>query len=127
MAIFGFFGVLVSLRGGSSVEFVDNFGKNIVAELVAVYFDKETKGLVMLENRESFGAEFLQAVFENLETFVVFALATVVQSLGGVKTVFNIGFGDVKQNSGFDFVTGAGGNRHDLIFFAGPTTDARED
>lgn len=81
----------------------------------------------MLENRESFGAEFLQAVFENLETFVVFALTAVVQGLGGVKTVFDIGFGDVEQNGGFDFVAGAGSNRHDLIFFAGPTADARED
>ena len=30
------------------------------------------------------------------------------------------------DKSGFDFVAGAGGYRHDLVFFARPTTDGRK-
>ena len=49
----------------------------------------------MLEDGESLGAELFEASAESFNVFVVFAVATIAKSFGGVEAGFNIGFGDI--------------------------------
>lgn len=77
----------------------------------------------MLEDGKSFLVEFLEAGLENGEIFVVFAGAAVIENFGFLETTFNIGFGDIEDDGGFDFVAGTCGDRHDLVFFAVPAAD----
>ncbi len=63
---------------------------------------------------------------EGLKVFVIGAIATVVEDFGGVEAFLNIGFANIKDDDGFDFVTGARGDRHNLVFFTLPAADGRE-
>lgn len=112
---------------GFGVEFVDDFVKNAFAELVAVDVDEEVESFVILEDGCGFGAEFLEAGLENLEVFVVKAVAAVVENFGLVEAAGDVGFGDVEDDGGFDFVAGAGGDGNDLVFLAVPAADGGED
>lgn len=69
---------LLSCGGSFGVKAVDDFAKNLFAGLVAVDFDEEAEGVVVLEDGAGFGAEFLEAGFEDAQIFVVLAIAAVV-------------------------------------------------
>ncbi len=49
----------------------------------------------MFDDGEGFGAELFEPIMENIEIFVVGALAAVVEDFGLAKTVFDIGFGNI--------------------------------
>ena len=104
--------------GSFVVKFGNDFVKNIFARIIAIDFDEEAEIVVVLNDWHGLLAEFPEAVFEDIEIFIVEAVATIIQSFGGFKTPFDIGFGDIEENDGFDFVATAGGDRHNLIFFA---------
>lgn len=62
---------------GVLVEFGDEFVKDLLAGLVAVDFDEETFGLVIMKNGSGLGAEFLEAGGKNLGVLIVGAIATI--------------------------------------------------
>lgn len=77
----------------------------------------------MSEDWECLGAEFCKSGTKSPDVVIVFALATIVESLGGFEAGFDIGFGNVEPDDGFDFVTSVCGGIHNGSFFAGPTAD----
>ncbi len=108
---------------GFAIEFVDDFFKDGITGLVAINFYEQAERFIMLQDWKGFFAKFLKTSLENFKIFIVSAIAAIADFLGFAKTVFNIGFGDIKDDGGFNVVTSAGGDRYDLIFFAVPTTD----
>lgn len=108
-------------------KFVDDFGKDGVAGLVAIDADEEAEGTVVEENRESLGAEFVEAVAERLEVLVVLAGAAVTEGFGGLPAELNVGFGDIEKDDGLNLVAGFAGGCHNGVLFAGPAPDGRED
>lgn len=77
----------------------------------------------MLEYGDGFGAKFFDAGAESGEFLVVFTVATVAESFGSVPTILDIGFGNIEEQDGFDFVARLFGGGHNGIFFAGPAAD----
>ena len=63
--------------GGFLVKFFDDFVKDGLARLVAVDLDEEAEGLVVLQNGQSFFAEFLDAGAKDFDGLVVCAFAAV--------------------------------------------------
>ena len=64
---------------------------------------------------------------ENLQIFVIGAVATIVGFPGSFEAFNDVGFGDIKNDDGLNIMTGAGGYGHDLFFFAVPATDGGKD
>ena len=112
--------------GSFFVKFFDELVKDGVAGLVAVDFDEKPQGFIVLDDWHGFFTKFFDAGFKDVDIDIVFAFATVVELFCGFETLFDVGFGDVQNNNGFNFVSSAGGDGHDLVFFAFPATDRRE-
>lgn len=108
------------------MKFIDDFRENSVAGLISINFNEKTKRSIALEDWESFGTELLEASLENLKILVILAVAAIIENFGFMEAFFNIGFGNIENDGGFDFMTGAGGDGHDLIFFAGPAANRGE-
>lgn len=113
--------------GSFGVKFVDELVKNSFASLMSVDFDKEIEVVVIFNNRKGFFAEFLETGVESGEILVVLARAAIVDGFGGFEATFDIGFGDVEDNGGFNVVVGLSGSGDNRIFFAVPATDRRKD
>ena len=98
----------------------------MLAGLVAVDFDEKFQCIVVLNDGDGLIVEFFEAGFESREILVVLTRAAVIEGLGGLKAFFGFSFADIEDNSGFDWMTGTGGDGHDLVFFAVPATDGGE-
>ncbi len=109
------------------IEFVDDFGVDGVARLVAVDVNEKAEGFVVLHDWESFGAKFFKASVESFEIFVVAAVATIAESFGGDPAILDIGLGDIQEENGFDWMSGGGSRFHDFIFFSRPAANGRKD
>lgn len=105
------------------IKFFDDFVENCFTGLVAIDFDKKAKGIVMLKNWEGFVMEFFESGVEGFEIFVVGTFTAVVEDLRSVETLFDIGFTDIEDDDGFDFMTTTRSNGHDLIFFTLPAAN----
>ena len=113
--------------GGFGVKFCDDFGGDGIAGLVAIYGDEEAEVTVVSDDGEGFVAEFGEAVTKDLHVAIVGAGATVAENLGGFEARFDIGFGNVQNDDSLDVVAGGGSGKQNLVFFARPTSDRRED
>ena len=60
---------------------------------------------------------------ESEDILIVFAVAAVADDFGSLPAVFDVGFGDIEENDGFDGVAGGGGGIDDGVFFAGPAAN----
>ena len=109
--------------GSSFVKFLDNFGGDSIARLVAVYTEEKAEVVIMLDHGESFGTELLDAVLHDSECGVIGAVAAITEDFGGFKTGLNVGDGEVEKNDSLDFVARLSGFGEDLVFFAEPAAD----
>ncbi len=109
-----------------SVKFFDDLVENGIAGLIAVDFDQESERAIVLNNWESFFAEFFETIMKNFQIFIISALATVIEDFSFVEAFLDVSFGNIEDNCSFNFMAGASGNGHDLVFFAIPTTDRRK-
>lgn len=104
-------------------EFFDDFVENVVAGLVAVDADEEAEVAVVHDDWEGFLAELLEAVAEGGDVLIVLAGAAIAEHLGGLPAVLDVGFGDIEEDDGFDWVTTGLGSSYHGIFLAGPAAD----
>ena len=110
----------MSSEGG---EFLDDFGENGFFGLVGVDGDEQPEVVVDADDGHGFGAEFLDTSAKNFRIAVVGAAAAVLQDLDLFPAGEDIGFGNVEQEDGFDFVTGGLGRGYDGLLFAAPAAD----
>ncbi len=94
--------------------------------MVAVDGDEKIETAVVFQNGHGFRAKFFNAPAKCVDASVVFAIATIADSFGGIEASLDISLGDVEENGGFDSVAGGGGGVYDGEFFAFPAADAAE-